>query len=97
MHFFVASRSVVVRFSNERTLGKTFDDNAPPVAPKVFDKKCEKSNKLSFSFKIDNKNSVLKKRLADMNNAVTKSSIIKKPKKNKLEKRMKLCPNHFYH
>ena len=49
MHFFVASRSVVVRFSNERTLGKTFDDNAPPVAPKVFDKKCE-NGPIRFNF-----------------------------------------------
>ena len=56
------------------------------IFQKFFDKKCEKSHKLSFSFKVDNKSSMLKKRLADMNNAERKFSEIKKPKKHKLKK-----------
>ena len=56
------------------------------IFQKFFDTKCEKSNKLSFSFKIDNKNSMLKKRLANMNETEKNIREIKKPKKNKLKK-----------
>jgi hypothetical protein len=61
---------------------------------KFFDKKYEKSNKLSFTFKVANKNSMLKKRLATMNNAEHKYES-KKSKKNKLEKGGEIIPESF--
>ena len=57
------------------------------IFQKFFDKKCEKSIKLSFSFKVNNKNSMLKKRLANVNKIERSTSKIKKSKNNNLEKK----------